>query len=392
MRAPIVFLPLLVACSSKDSASADLDTGTEPAAFDRWSPPDAVGPYGVAVRTLEFTDARGKDLKVDVWYPAIVEDDDVKGAYESFLPALEVYRNLPLDTRGGPHPVAAFSHGMQAIRFQSASTMEYLASHGWIIVAPDHPFNTPIDWDEDKMPQALEERPGDVASAVDGLIDWAATTGGDWENAFDASRYAVMGHSLGSITALAVAGGEVDFDGAVARCAEGTAAGIACRNMVGVDPERLAGTAGHDPRAEAVVPMSPGVWYAFGYDGEGLADLPPALVLAGTRDPILPYDTEAVPTYAAIGGTKMLATFEDAGHYLFSDMCTLLPPSIIENFTSECSGGDEWLPPQPAQSVSNALLTAWLDVHFRGEERSAEWITEAGLGSPDYLSLESVAR
>ena len=42
-----------------------------------------------------------------------------------------------------------------------------------------------------------------------------------------------------------------------------------------------------------------------------------------------------------------------------------------------------------AQAVSKALLTAWLDVYFRGEERSADWLTEDGLGAPDYLTIES---
>ena len=153
MRASTLLLFLLSACSATPGDTA----GEGPPAFDRWSPPDDVGRYGVAVQTMEWTDARGKELKADIWYPAVVEEDDQKGYYESFLPALEVYRSLPIDTRGGPHPVLAFSHGMQAIRFQSASTMEYLASHGWVVVAPDHPYNTPLDWDESKMPQALED-------------------------------------------------------------------------------------------------------------------------------------------------------------------------------------------------------------------------------------------
>ena len=181
----------------------------------------------------------------------------------------------------------------------------------------------------------------------------------------------------------------MDFEGAFARCEDGTARGLVCGYLEDIDPARLEGAAGWDPRAEAVVPMSPGVWYAFGFDGEGLADISPSLVLAGTADPILSYDTEARPTWAALGDDKTLASFEDAGHYLFSDMCTLLPVTLIEAFTMECSGGAEWLPAEPAQAVSKALLTAWLDVYFRGEERSADWLTEDGLGAPDYLTIES---
>lgn len=381
-------LSLLAACAPVETPADTADSGGAET-FDRWAPPDEVGPYGVAVRTLEWTDARGKEMKADVWYPAVVPDDAEKGFYEPFLPSLEVYRSLPLDTRGGPHPLAAFSHGMQAIRFQSATTLEYLASHGWVVVSPDHKYATPLDYDPDKQAQVIEERPGDMAAAVDGLVAWADAEGGDWAGAFDASRYAVMGHSLGSVTALVVAGGVADFQGVLDRCEEGVATRQACQLVEELDPALVAGTAGQDPRAEAVVPMSPGVWYAFGYDGEGLADLPPALLMAGTADPILSYDGEAVPTYDAIASDKTLASFEGAGHYLFSDMCTLLPPAAIETVTMECSGGEEWLPSEPAQAVSEAVLTAWLDVNFLGEERSTPWLTADGHGSPAFLTIES---
>ncbi len=376
-------LALLAACAPDAGRTDTADTGPALEELPDWTPPDAWGPHGVGVTTLVWTDPRGKELTADVWYPAHIGDAP-PATYDPFELALDARRDAPIDTRGGPHPLAAFSHGFAAIRFQSAFLMEHMASHGWVIVSPDHNLNTFLDINAGATARVVIERPGDMRASVDHLVAWSDARDDGWAGAFDASRYAIMGHSFGALTALVVGGGTVDLHGVIERCSSGEGGGRACEYIDDIDPDAMAGTSEADPRAEVAVPLSPGVWYGFGADGSGLDTLVPSLVLGGTRDRVLDYEDEIRPTWEAIGRDKTLATFEGAGHYVFSDICLIAP-----FFSPECEGGDGWIDLVPAQEASEALVTAWLDVHFRGEDRSAPWLTTQGLGSPAFLTIET---
>ena len=96
---------------------------------------------------------------------------------------------LPLASPGGAgFPVVAFSHGNGGIRFQSIFLTEVLAQHGYVVVAPDHPHNTLLDFDESASGTVAMRRPGDVTSAVDELFRRSA---GDSSGGGDANGAAV---------------------------------------------------------------------------------------------------------------------------------------------------------------------------------------------------------
>lgn len=385
MRTSLLLLSsLLTACAGSPNAA---DSGGAAAALGAppgWEAPDVRGPYGVGVRTIAWTDPRGKDLTADIWYPAFVQPDDVPANYEPFELSLSAIRDAPFDARGGPYPLVAFSHGFAAIRFQSAFLMEHLASHGWVLVAPDHNLNTFLDINAGATGQVVVERPGDMREAVDHLLAWSDARDDAWAGAVDGSRYVMMGHSFGALTSLVVGGGTVDLSHVADLCGSGEVGGQACRYIDDIDATAMVGTQEADPRAELIVPLSPGVWYGFGRRGEGLATTAPSLVLGGTFDETLGYEEEIRPSFEAMGPHKTLASFEGAGHYVFSDICLIAP-----FFSRECEGGDGWIDLAPAQDTTRALVAAWLDVHFRQNAASGDWLTEPGLGSPDYLSLES---
>jgi len=375
----------LSGCTGAAEPSTGVDSGT--ADTPGWTAPDGWGPYGVGLTTVTWTDPRGKELTADVWYPAITDADDVPARYEPFTLTLDAVRDAQPDVRGGPHPLVAFSHGFAAIRFQSAFLMEHLASHGWVLVAPDHERNTFLDIDPDATGAVVVERPGDIRAAVDHLLSWSEARDDGWAGLVDGSRYVMMGHSFGALTTLVVGGGTVDLRHIRDMCGSGAVDSMACQFIDDIDPEGIVGTVEADPRAELIVPLSPGVWYGFGREGEGLATAAPALVMGGTFDDTLPYESEVLPTFEALAGPRTLATFEGAGHYVFSDIC-LIAPFI----TQECEGGDGWIELGPAQDVTRALVAAWLDVHFRGELRSEPWLREDGHRGVGFLSIEDRSR
>jgi len=338
-----------------------------------WVAPDTTGPHAIGVTTLEFTDVRGKALTVEVWYPAIQPASGEPDLYE--LPiARQAYREAE-PAVGGPFPLLAFSHGFGGIRYQSVFLTEHLASHGFVVVSPDHTHNTFLDLDEDLTPQVLYERPDDIRHSVDEVYRRSESGDALLGGMLDPEAgYGMMGHSFGGFTALIVAGGALDYEGVLTYCETNSA--TACRYINDVDPDMAAAHGMGDDRVVASVPMSPGLWYAFGADGSGLGGLAEVMVLGGDRDQVLSYEHEIVPVYESLGRPRTLATFLDAGHYAFSDICSIIP--LFDDCDGEAGG---WISFEQAHHITQTLVTAHFGVHLVGDERHAPWLEADALSA-----------
>jgi predicted dienelactone hydrolase len=352
-------LLFLLACSPFEPV---LDDAPVPAAA--WAPPDAPGPYAVGVRTIEVPSALGGSLQVEVWYPAL--PSDAPADYELFAVEVggEAHRDAELDVRDTTFPVVAFSHGFGGVRFQSWFLTERLASHGMVVVAPDHPGTTLLDFDLDGAAAGGPRRPRDVVDAVDGLaaLGWPV----------DTSSYAVVGHSFGAWTALVVGGGVVDAGGLAETCATADYAGCQILGDQGFDADLAATYAVPDERARVTVALAPGAWYSFGADGAGLASVRDALVIGGTRDGDLPWDEEGAPTWEHLAPPRALALLEGAGHWAFSDLCALLP-------LEDCAGADAgFMDPAEVHDVTARATTAWIRWRLGGSDADAAAMDAGG--------------
>jgi predicted dienelactone hydrolase len=168
------------------------------------------------------------------------------------------FENLPIDRGHRPFPVIIFSHGNQNNAIDYVYTLEALASFGYIVAAPDHLNNTQDDVRIDfinaqartalgdpnftlipcfdglhtpcevsnrvkaenmggdplvscppvslirsttaSVLESFNDRVRDVSAIIDALPTWFGSRA-------DTSRVGVMGHSRGTVTALAEAGG-----------------------------------------------------------------------------------------------------------------------------------------------------------------------------------------
>lgn len=346
-------LSLLLACALPEPTVAS------PAPFH---PPDAPGPWLAGTEEAAFVGPTGLDTPVQVWFPASEADeepyvyDDILegGAREDGVPACDT-----------PRPVLVFSHGNSGVRYQSMFITELLATHGWVVVAPDHVGNTAFDYTLPLGEVALR-RPLDAIAAYDWLVEMGAGPGGLLDGCVDPDAgYQIAGHSFGGWTALAVAGAWLDIPAATAYCVDHD--GLLCGEL-----EDAAAAAGadtfdfHDPRATAAVSMTPG-----GYEAliSGLPDVAvPTLVLGGSLDTLTPMETEVDPIYRGLAVTpRMLGVVEGAGHFTFSDACAMLPTF------EDCD--PPYLSAEEAHPIISTVTTAFL-MWTLGEEQALPWLPD----------------
>jgi predicted dienelactone hydrolase len=357
--APLGLLALL-ACAPDDEKAPGATDDTAAAEPTPYLPPDEAGPYRAGTWASAHTPAHGVELEVQVWHPAAADATGTPARYGGLLEGAAL-ADVPAAC-DGPRPVVIFSHGNGGVNFQSIFFTEHLAARGWVVAAPAHTGNTVFDYDEDRTGELTLRRPVDVAATFDWVVAQAAA-GGPLEGCVDADAgYAVVGHSFGGFTAMAVA--SLVLDAAHAGSCRGWLCADAAQYMSeqGITEADL-----RDPRAWAAVAWTPAAHEllqpTLGAGG------PPALVFGGTRDTLTPVEGQVRPIYADYGGEKALGVIEDAGHYGFSDACAMVPTY------EDCAA--PYLPPEEVQRIAGTVTTAALDA-ARGIAEAAGWLPPAG--------------
>jgi len=270
--------------------------------------------------------------------------------------------DTPVPDCSSSRPVVAFSHGNQGTRWQSTFLVERLASHGFVVVAPDHTGNTTFDYDESRIAELIFRRPYDVIDAVDWLYDRAPEMlAGLGPCLNEADGYAVSGHSFGGYTATALAGAHFDYTASAAYCE--SAGGWLCDEFeawVEAYPEYATADLS-DARVWGAVPMAPAGFEVLGA-GAPMAEVP-FLVLGGEYDNLTPMATQVGPIFEALGsGDKALGTLLEAGHMVFSIACELTP-------LVEC--GPPYLDYEIGHPTITTTVTAWLQMQLGHSEAAA---------------------
>jgi predicted dienelactone hydrolase len=253
-------------------------------------------------------------------------------------------------------PVVVFSHGHRGIRWQSIFLTEQLARHGYIVIAPDHFDNTFMDGDGGATPEIAARRPSEVKDSFDRLLEEPKLSACIDPDA----GYAVIGHSFGAFTALAVGGAGIDIEGLTEHCADDPD-DLIC------GAEELLEEAGdpHDPRVWASIPITPGGATAFG-DLVSELDVP-ILVIGAEADTTTPVDENAIPIFEGLTASpRYMAMFHDAGHFTFTDICLML---------ADFNGcGPEYVEQAVAQEAANVLVLGLLG-EARGFDTTASMVT-----------------
>ncbi len=299
--------------------------------------PDTIAPLPSVVAGVTFievpTDNPKRTLPVAIWYPGKPVAAQEPYVYLGLL-AGQAYAEVPLKD-GGPYPVIVFSHGHQGLKEQSYFLTEWLAMHGFIVVAPDHVWNTFLTFDKAKTADVALLRPKDISRVIDRLEKPEPTDPAWLKTKLDLQHIGACGHSFGGYTTVALSGATVSADEAMIALCDKSPKEFACQlvNANQKGPYEFG-----DPRIDAAVPMAPAGFEAF--RNAGLAKIAiPMLVLAGKEDTLTPLDTQVKPIFDGVTTDKMLWTLKHGSHFTFSDACVLAafaPPDVIAQFGNIC--------------------------------------------------------
>jgi predicted dienelactone hydrolase len=332
-------------------------------------PTGTFGPYKIGVTTLALADQSRTNVAGDAPRPVVTEvyypttDDAVAGVPREVVTVLGVpiteipaYRDVA--RADGRFPLVVFSHGNQGIRIQSLYFYGHLASHGYVVAAPDHHGNTFIDSLGGTIdPNVFVNRPLDMSFLIDELLQLDAAPSGLFSEAIDADKIGASGHSFGGYTTFA----------------------LATQPLLGPPP---------DPRVKAIFPQAPA---AAGLSDEAFGALTiPTLIVGGAIDETTPFDTDQqrpfdlLPPGAAVVG---LAKVTGGGHFTFSNFC-----DVDRDLLGFLGGFDEaclprHLPWRHSHEIVNYLALGFFDGVLRGDQAALGRLQEATGGTIDDLDF-----
>lgn len=331
--------------------------------------PRRAGPYPVGVTTMTLVDHSRVDpanqgprsLLTEVWYPATDDSMDLpKNQFTDFLlrgtnPALNMalqigfkanveelnkrFTNLAVRdarVRDGKFPLILFSHGNGGIRQQSTFLCDYLASHGYVVMSPDHTGNSAVTVVDGKLVTnkpalrnaSAEDRPKDLSFLIDSMTRMHKGEDSRFAGKILLDQIGAAGHSFGGFTVGMLINSE--------------------------------------PRVKAIVALSP----VFGKRENFTA---PVMVILGTEDSTIGVkgNENARTFYEQSKGPRYLVEILDGGHFTFSDMFQIKPEfgDGIGKGTRITRPGEpiEYLGMKESYEIINAYTTAFFGVYVKGE-------------------------
>jgi dienelactone hydrolase len=333
--------------------------------------PFARGPFPVGVRTASLTDpARQRSLPTEIWYPATDAHagqdvaESTRDTYELLPGFPRVWQEAVRDAAAQPgsYPLIAFSHGFGGHRRQTTFLCTHLASHGYVVAAPDHTGNTIFDIIQLMMalqsgaempdPTAMVKefiaaRPADIRFMIDRTLDGTA---GNLAAIIDAHRIGMTGHSFGGWTTLAVTAGEPRIGAALP----------------------LAPAGGPSPLPAELLQRS--LTFEWGRDV-------PTLFLVAERDSLLPLPGMH-ELFKKTRGTKQMVVLKNADHMHFCDRVeqvhelfrTMPPPGEFERIAKTVPPITELCPGKDAYAFVCGLGLAHMDAYLKADESAARFL------------------
>jgi predicted dienelactone hydrolase len=278
--------------------------------------------YSVGQTSLELYDEeRGRPIKTEIWYPTSdTSNVNITLDYPFILPPT----SEDADIASGKFPLIMLSHGTGGNRISQMWLACELTGNGYIVASVDH-FGNTLD---NKIPEnfiKVWDRPLDISFVVSNLL-----TNTYWKSAIDSSQIGMVGFSLGGYTAIALAGGIIDYKqlNEFSKTKEG-------KNEFNlpelgdvskyITPEIIeSGNKEHknlkDSRISAFIAMAPALGQGFRDKNQFENVDKPILIIGAQNDERAPVNTNAKYYNNLIENSRYLELKGQVGHYIFMNV------------------------------------------------------------------------
>jgi predicted dienelactone hydrolase len=215
---------------------------------------------------------------------------------------------------------------------------------------------------------AAANRPRDVSFVIDQMLAGDQDPADALHRRIDERHIAVAGHSFGGFTALAAAGGFLDYQ--------------------------------PDPRVDAIVPIAAAT---FGFTDEQLASIDvPTLLMGGTSDTVVPIEPGIVRAWDLVSGRpEYRVDLLAAGHNAFTNVCDIrdayvaagVGQPILGFVGSQAEDGcaPELLAIDEAHRVTNLYVVSFLTKELKESSRYGRHLT-TGYAEHNDLPVELLVK
>ena len=257
-----------------------------------------------------------------------------------------------------PFPLVVFSHGLGGSRAAFERECNHWASHGYVVVCPEHTDSGAMREDRQRgramlrSPEHWERRVLDQKLVIDRIETWAAQVEALGAGDIDQERIASAGHSFGAHTSVLMGGALVD-----------------------TGEQDL--TSHRDERIDCVVAISNQGVGAMGFAEKSWAPMHlPVLFVTGTKDGgqrgMTPEDRlrafELAPP-----GDKHALLIENASHSSFQER---------SGRRSSLRSGNAAETYRAIAHHTRQVVLAFLDAHLKGDEKAIAYLSTAGDEGP----------
>ncbi|NJL62308.1 MAG: alpha/beta hydrolase [Methylacidiphilales bacterium] len=223
-------------------------------------------------------------------------------------------------------PVIILSHGLGSVRTEIKYLAEHLASHGYAVVAFEHPgsnqanLNAALAGKNRIMkPQEFLERPQDISFILDQLAAKNRSSNFPLAGKLANNNVMVLGYSFGGSTALALGGAEYQLERLKQRCKENISVLSLGEGMQCIAQELPENNYQlRDIRVKQIIAFSPSTSLLFGDTGLSKIEIP-TLMLAASADKTTPALTEQIVGFDQMRSPKWLVGIMGATHLSVKD-------------------------------------------------------------------------
>ena len=327
-----------------------------------------------------------RDLQLRLWYPSSDNEGDT-AAYEHDLsrdpdtPLPIIFKGTALQAgraaTGQKFPLVIISHGYGGWAEHMSFLGEHIASHGYVVASINH---------EDARPDGaisfllsfanvLQNRALDQQQVIQAILSKAAAATDGYAAVIDQRQIGLIGYSMGGYGAFRTAGALYDY------------AGQALNNLPDAAKSTMENGLGDSIELNALIALAPwgGAPDNRSWNEAGLAQLSvPTLIIAGNQDDVVDFELGVKWLFENItNSNRQLLVYREARHNIAGNAITDPDfPSNQDFATAEYMREPVWRT-ERLNAINQHFITAFLDLHLKGDTTKASYLTPPTLDSND---------